>query len=168
MWRLRVILISILCIFFFSLCLPLLSLFLSPTCSQAEVLTWVTSESPVALSVRKVPVSPGGLGWSLILLVGCWLVGWFNLLRWFCCVLRKVPNSKSCWWTECCTESRDCPKGLSVHCTQLIMIINIKRLEPVLMGGELPSKGSWCLGEGQMLDSEEGSRPDHERFSPNA
>lgn len=110
-------------------------------------------------------------GWSGMKsdLIGWLLVGWLvYLLRWFCCALRKVPNRKSCWWTECCTESRDCPKGLSVHCTQLIMIINIKRLEPVLMGGELPSKGSWCLGEGQMLDSEEGSRPDHEHFSPNA
>lgn len=36
------------------------------------------------------------------------------------------------------------------------------------MGGVLLTKGSWSSGEGEILDSEEGSRPDYGDFSPRA
>ena len=36
------------------------------------------------------------------------------------------------------------------------------------MGGVLLTKGSWSSGEGEILDSEEESRPDYGDFSPRA
>lgn len=44
----------------------------------------------------------------------------------------------------------------------------MKKLGQTLMGGVLLTKGSWSSGEGEILDSEEGSRPDYGDFSPRA
>lgn len=43
-----------------------------------------------------------------------------------------------------------------------------KEIRAAAGGRKLLTKGSWCLGEGEMLDSEEGSRPDYRDFSPGA
>lgn len=43
--------------------------------------------------------------------------------------------------------------------TQSTVTLVMKKSELGLVGGELPTKGSSCSGEGDMLDSEEGSRP---------
>lgn len=87
--RLRLISSRLFCVSSFSLCLPLFSFFLSPSCSRAKFLNLkVSSESPGELSVRRVPVSPGEIlaQWSGTKSDHICL---FNLHRWLCCALKS-------------------------------------------------------------------------------